>query len=266
MAALFSSARPPHASRPPFCALPRSDPLEPAGRLAVVAVAHAGRTLVRGRRLARLAPARGVHARHLPDAQRGLLRQRRGRPRFRSPCEAHGPAARDERRDVGQGGAGAGRGAGAAVLRAGAHHQPHDGAVVVRGAGDHADLSVRQALRVDPAGGAGHRLQLRHPDGLCRGAVDGAGLCLVAAGGQPVLGAGLRHRVRDGGPRRRPEDRHEDLGHHLRPFRRGGGDGQLRDLPGGLDLGRCQPVAGGALLCRHCRGGGAGALALAPDP
>ena len=34
--------------------------------------------------------------------------------------------------------------------------------------------------------------------------------------GQPVLGAGLRHRVRDGRPRRRPADRHEDLGDHLR--------------------------------------------------
>jgi 4-hydroxybenzoate polyprenyltransferase len=40
-------------------------------------------------------------------------------------------------------------------------------------------------------------------------------LALAAGAGQPVLGAGLRHRIRHGGPRRRPEDRHEDLGHHL---------------------------------------------------
>jgi 4-hydroxybenzoate polyprenyltransferase len=49
-----------------------------------------------------------------------------------------------------------------------------DGAVVVRGAGHHAGLSLRQALRVDSAGGAGHCLQLRHSDGLRGRAVDGA--------------------------------------------------------------------------------------------
>jgi 4-hydroxybenzoate polyprenyltransferase len=43
---------------------------------------------------------------------------------------------------------------------------------------------------------------------------------LVAAGGERVLGRGLRHRIRDGRPRRRPEDRHPHLGHHLRPLRR----------------------------------------------
>ena len=57
----------------------------------------------------------------------------------------------------------------------------------------------------------------------CRRA--GAAARLGAAAGQPVLGAGLRHRVRDGRPRRRPADRHEDLGDHARARRRGGGDG-----------------------------------------
>jgi 4-hydroxybenzoate polyprenyltransferase len=49
-----------------------------------------------------------------------------------------------------------------------------DGAVVVRGAGHHAGLSVRQALVSIAAGGAGHCLQLRHSDGLCGHAVHGA--------------------------------------------------------------------------------------------
>ncbi len=39
---------------------------------------------------------------------------------------------------------------------------------------------------------------------------------LADARWQPVLGAGLRHRIRDGRPRRRPEDRHENLRHHAR--------------------------------------------------
>jgi hypothetical protein len=57
---------------------------------------------------------------------------------------------------------------------------------------------------------------------------------LGAAAGQPVLGAGLRHRVRHGRPRRRPAHRHQDLGHHAGARRRAGGDGLLRRLPGDL--------------------------------
>ncbi len=49
----------------------------------------------------------------------------------------------------------------------------------------------------------------------------GAVLCLVAAAGQPVLGAGLRHRIRHGRPRRRHAHRHQDLGVDARPPRRG---------------------------------------------
>ena len=81
-----------------------------------------------------------------------------------------------------------------------------------------------------------HRLQLRHPDGVRRGArrrclVDrfdrrrGAGAGVVAALRQPVLGARLRHRVRHGRSRRRPAHRHQDLGDHARPLRRRRGDG-----------------------------------------
>ncbi len=149
-----------------FRAVPRPDPLEPPGGLAAAAVADAGRAVVRRRGLAGLAPAHRVRAGHHPHAQRRLLRQRRGRPRLRPPRQANRPAAGDQRRRLGQGGAGGGRGAGAGGLCAGAHDQPRHGAVVFRGAGGHADLSLRQALRVDSAGGAGHRLQLRHPDGL----------------------------------------------------------------------------------------------------
>ena len=66
---------------------------------------------------------------------------------------------------------------------------------------------------------------------------DGAGAGVVAAADwQPVLGAGLRHRVRDGRPRRRPEDRHQDLGDHARPLRRGRRDG--RSTPSSSRSGR----------------------------
>jgi hypothetical protein len=46
------------------------------------------------RTASRLAPAGGVHARHDPDAQRRLLRERRGRPRVRQARQAHRAAAR----------------------------------------------------------------------------------------------------------------------------------------------------------------------------
>jgi 4-hydroxybenzoate polyprenyltransferase len=43
----------------------------------------------------------------------------------------------------------------------------------------------------DAAGGAGRGIQLWHPDGLRRSAITGASGGVGAAGGQPVLGAGL---------------------------------------------------------------------------
>ena len=112
-----------------------------------------------------------------------------------------------------------------------------------------ARLSVQQALLRDAAGGARHRVQLRHPDGVRRGArrrclvarsLAGAvpRARLVAARRQPVLGPRLRHRVRHGRSRRRPADRHQDLGDHARPLRRGRRDGVLRRLPGDLGRGR----------------------------
>ena len=93
-------------TRAALCALPRPDPLEPAGRLAAAAVALAGGAVDRRRRLSRLAPAGRVRARHHPDAQRRLLRQRRGRPRLRPARQAHRAAAGHQRRGVGARGAG----------------------------------------------------------------------------------------------------------------------------------------------------------------
>ncbi len=60
---------------------------------------------------------------------------------------------------------------------------------------------------------------------------------------QRVLGGGLRHRVRDGGPAGRPEDRHQDLGDHLWPLR-GCGD---------HDLLRRDPAAARLVPARHRR-------------
>ena len=98
--------------------LPRPDPLEPPRRLAAAAVAHAGGAVDRRRRLSRLAPAGRVHARHDPDAQRRLLRQRRRRPRVRQARQAHRQRPGDQRRDLAKAGAGLRRGARAArVLR-----------------------------------------------------------------------------------------------------------------------------------------------------
>ena len=141
------------------------------------------------------------------------------------------------------------RRAGARRLRAGADDQSRRHRLERRRARRDAVLSLQQALLRHAAGRPRRRLQLRHPDGLRRGARRrralarrgarrGAGARLVAAARQPVLGARLRHRVRDGRSRRRPADRHQDLGDHARPLRRRRGDGVLRRLP--RDLGRAR--------------------------
>ena len=58
-----------------------------------------------------------------------------------------------------------------------------------------------------------------------------AGARLGAAARQRLLGARLRHRVRDGRSRRRHPHRHPHLGAHARPLRRGRRDGVLCALP-----------------------------------
>ncbi len=90
-------------------------------------------------------------------------------------------------------------------------------------------LSLHQALLRPAAGLSRRRLRLRHSDGLRRGNRRGRHAGLDPAGRQHLLGAGLRHRIRDGRPRRRSQDRHPHLGHHLRPFRCRRGDALLRD-------------------------------------
>ncbi len=68
---------------------------------------------------------------------------------------------------------------------------------------------------------------------------------------QRLLGARLRHRVRDGRPRRRHPHRHPHLGADARPLRRGRRDGVLRRLRrrlGGdrrLDRARARPTTPG---------------------
>ena len=228
-------------AQPPV-ALSRPDPLGSACRHAAAALADAVGAVDRGARLPRLAPARRLRRRHLPHAQRRLRRQRRRRPRVRSPRQAHREAAGDERRGERRRGADARRGARARRLRAGPHDQPRGGGVERRRPRGDARLSVQQALLRDAAGRPRHRLQLRHPDGVRRGArrrcLDdrlnrrrGAGAGVVAALRQPVLGARLRHRVRDGRSRRRPAHRHQDLGDHARPLRRRRGDAVLCRFP-----------------------------------
>ena len=137
-------------------------------------------------------------------------------------------------------------GAGAGGLRAGADDQPADHPAVVRGAGGDAGLPAmpsascrcRRRCWAWPSASAS-----RWPLPPCWAAATGGWQAVAdavpphglgAAGRQPVLGAGLRHRIRDGRPRRRPADRHEDLGHHAGALGRAGGDGLLRRLPGGL--------------------------------
>ena len=109
--------------------------MEPAGWMVAAAVAHAQCAVGGGGRLSGLASAGRVHARHGADAQRWMLRQRRGRPRLRPACEAHGAATRDQRPRLPARGAHAGRRAGAGRLRPGADDQPGHHRLVVRGAG-----------------------------------------------------------------------------------------------------------------------------------
>jgi hypothetical protein len=92
------------------------------------------------------------------------------------------------------------------------------------------------------------------PMAFCRGAGGGpvqpgghgpgrAAAGLGAAAGQPVLGAGLRHRIRDGRPRRRPAHRHQDVRHHAGALGRAGHPAVLRPLPADLGPGAARPYA-----------------------
>jgi 4-hydroxybenzoate polyprenyltransferase len=58
-----------------------------------------------------------------------------------------------------------------------------------------------------PAGVPRHRVLVRHPDGVRGGAGLRVAVRVVAHDHQPLLGGRLRHRVRDGRPRRRHQDR-----------------------------------------------------------
>jgi hypothetical protein len=103
------------------------------------------------------------------------------------------------------------------------------------------ELSAHQALPGDPAG-----LPRRWPSASASRWPSPRSCTTVPpqawddAIGEHLLGHRLRHLLRHGGPRRRPEDRHQDFGHHLRPLRRSGGDGQLRDDAGDPRLGRAR--------------------------
>ena len=64
-----------------------------------------------------------------------------------------------------------------------------------------------QAVFRAAAGFPRHRVLVRHSDGVRVGLWRGDAARMGAVRDQPVLGDGLRHRVRDGRPRRRPEAR-----------------------------------------------------------
>ena len=187
-----------HARPVPPVALPRPDPLEPPCRQLPAAVADAFGAVDRSAGLSRLASDSSVHARHLPDAQRGLCRQRRGRPRLRQARQAHRTAAGHAWRGQPEGGAGARRSACLAGLCAGADHQRRDHPLELRCTRTQHRLPVHQAFLLDAAGSAGRGLQLWHPDGLRSRSGGGSSARVAAAARQPVLGTGLRHRIRDG--------------------------------------------------------------------
>ena len=72
-------------------------------------------------------------------------------------------------------------------VRARPHDQPRRGRVERRRARGDARLSVQQALLRDAAGGPRHRLQLRHPDGVRRGARRRFVVADALAGAVPPL-------------------------------------------------------------------------------
>ena len=113
-----------------------------------------------------------------------------------------------------------------------------------------------------------HRLRLRHPDGVRGAAGDVPAAALGLLAGQRLLGDRLRHRVRDGRPRRRRQDRHQDLGDHVRPLRRRGGDAVLRGDARGARRGSACTSDSALALLRRARGAPpvADGLPLHADP
>ena len=241
-------------------------PPRQADRHPAAAVADAHRAVDRRARRADVDAGAGVHAGDGADALGRLRDQRLGRPRLRRAGQADRGAPAGRRRDPAPGG-GAGRRR-ARVLRLpdGARDQPDDDPAVAARGRDRGGLPVLQALLRPAAGVPRHRVLVRDPDGIRRGVRRGAGARLVDAGRQPVLGDRLRHRVRDGRPRRRREARAAHLGDHLRALRRRRGDALLRDLPLRHGRGRVRAPAGAALLRRPRRSGGLRAVARVADP
>ena len=204
------------ADAPAPVPLPAIDPLGPARRLAAAAVADAVGAVDRGRRLSGLAPAGGVHARHDPDAQRGLLHQRRRRPRIRPPRQAHRAAPGDERRRQ------PARGAGASARCSRCWPSRWCSRPTRRPCCGRSRRSRSRWSTPTPSASCsmpqevlgvafsfGIPMAFAAVNGgrswdLVACAAAGAGARLVAAARQCLLGAGLRHRVRDGRPRRRP--------------------------------------------------------------
>jgi hypothetical protein len=129
-----------------------------------------------------------------------------------------------------------------------------------------AGLPVCQTPGGHAPGGAGGGLQLRDSHGFCGGAVAGAGHRLGVAGGQPVLGAGLRHRIRHGRPRRRPAHWHENLSHHPRSPGCAGDHVLLCGLPVYLGAGPRRYCAISYLFDSNWRRCRPGRLALDADP
>ena len=245
----------------------RLDPPRQADRHPAAAVADAHRAVDRRARRADVDAGAGLHAGHGADALGRLRDQRLGRPPLRRARQAHRGAPAGRRRDRALGGAAGRRRARVLRVPDGARDQPDDDPAVAAGGRDRVRLPVLQALLRAAAGVPRHRVLVRHPDGVRRGAtttVPALAWWLLVA--QPVLGDRLRHRVRDGRPRRRREARAAHLGDHLRALRRRRGDALLRDLPRRHGRGRVRAPAGAALLRRPRRRGGLRAVALVADP
>ncbi len=242
------------------------DPLGQAGRFSSLVVAESVGFVDRQRWATELVAGRRVHRGHVSHALGWLCRERCGRSRLRPRRAPHRAASGHLGQGVQPRGAAGRRGARTRRFRPGAHHQPAHHPDVGRGVADRDRLSLHQALAGAAAGLSRRGLQLWHSHGLCRSARRGAATGLGAAAGQSVLGAGLRHRIRHGRPRRRSQGRHQDLGHHLRPRRRGSGHGELLRLHRPMG---CRGVGAAtelALLPGCGRRRSAGQVSLHPHP
>ena len=178
-----------------------------ADRLAAAPVADPVGAVDRRRGRARRRDRARVRGRGVRHALGRMRHQRLRGPPDRPARAAHeGPAHRERQGE-------AGRGARAVLravprgARARAHPERAHGGALFRGRGARRGLPVHEAVDASATDPSRRRVRVGDPDGVRRAHRRNAAARVAAARGSRGLGLGLRHDVRDGGPRGRSAHR-----------------------------------------------------------